>query len=332
MTMPTNPGAVTRARSDSFKRVTGASIGCSAGDLKGLAIAPSTVEDEGGAGGRRERLLATVANSTTNASYLWAASFVAVASLNAVGFGSGADWALSMVSVLETDSFATSLQEGLGMRALVVSDVECVFLTLAPTPLPSPQLQPEKSPGALASASTSSLLAVAVLLASGVAGVVWALKRKTHLESGDDGEADDWVTGGKAQGQGSRNRQPDSGRSTELELVDLAETLGGGEAAFAADPALGARRPTRALRSIAHLDHSGARRPKCSKTRTRTLVSALATAPRRAAAGAPKSGTCPACKRARRPRLPAARTTPPPSSWRVRAARWLTLPAPTSPT
>ena len=260
MTMPTNPGAVTRARSDGFKRVTGASIGCSAGDLKGLAIAPSTVEDEGGAGGRRERLLATVANATTNASYLWAASFVAVASLNAVGFGSGADWALSMVSVLQTDSFATSLQEGLILRALIVSDVVCVFLTLAPTPLPSPQLQPEKSPGALASASTSSLLAVAVLLASGVAGVVWALKRKTHPESGDDGEADDWVKGGKASGQGSRKRQPDSSRSTELELVDLAETLGGGEAAFAADlePALGARRPTRELRSIAHLD-SGAR-------------------------------------------------------------------------
>ena len=230
MTMPIDPGEVTRARTDTFKSVTGNSIGCSAGDLKNIDIATAVVES-GGDSNRRRSLLATDVNGT-NASYVWLPSFVAVSSLSAVGFNTGGDWALSMVSVLETDSFEVSLQEGLMMDSVVVSDVVCIFLTNSPTQAPSPQPKPGSEPGAIANASTSFLLGVVLMVAMGVAGVVWALKRKKHPESGNGLTEDDWVTGVKSESVEKLPNLPGSGRvlSQSLELVDIPAEQPGKEA------------------------------------------------------------------------------------------------------
>jgi serine/threonine protein kinase len=228
MTMSTDPGEVTRARYDRFKSVTGASIGCSAGDLKNIDIATAVVES-GGDSNRRRSLLATDVNGT-NASYLWSTSFVAVSSLSGVGFNTGGDWALSMTSVLETGSFEVSLQEGLMMESVVVSDVVCIFLTNSPTQAPSPQPKPGSEPGAIANASTSFLLGVVLTVAMGVAGVVWALKRKKHPESGSGLAEDDWLSNGKSESSGKSSlhlSDPGSGggvrTSRDLELVELSK-------------------------------------------------------------------------------------------------------------
>jgi len=225
--MSTDPGAVTRARYDTFKSVTGNSIGCSAGDLKNVDITTAVVES-GDDGNRRRSLLATDVNGT-NTSYVWSPSFVAVSSLSGVGFNTGADWALSMVSVLETDSFEDSLQEGLVMDSVVVSDVVCIFLTNSPTQAPSPQPKPGSVPGAIASASTSFLFGVVLMVVIGVAGVVWALKRKKHPESGSGLTEDDWLTdSSKSDSEGkSSTKATDQGSgdgtrtSQDIELVDL---------------------------------------------------------------------------------------------------------------
>ena len=228
MTMPTDPGEVTRARYDSFKSVTGASIGCSAGDLKNIDIATAVVEI-GGDNNRRRSLVATDVNGT-NTSYVWLPSFVAVSSLSGVGFNTGGDWALSMTSVLETGSFEVSLQEGLMMASVVVSDVVCIFLTNSPTQAPSPQPKPGSEPGAIANASTSFLLGVVLMIAMGVAGVVWALKRKKHPESGNGLTKDDWLSSGKSESSGKSSlylSDPESGSgvgiSRDLELVELSK-------------------------------------------------------------------------------------------------------------
>jgi serine/threonine protein kinase len=232
MTMPIDLGEVTRARYDSFKSVTGNSIGCSAGDLKNIDIATAVVES-GGDSSRRRSLLTAGVNGT-NSSYVWSTSFVAVSSLSAVGFITGVDWALSMVSVLETDSFEVSLEEGLVIDSVVVSDVVCIFLTNSPTQVPSLQPKPGSEPGAIANASTSFLLGVALMVAMGVAGVVWALKRKKHPKSGSGLTEDDWLSSGKSESGGKSSLylgDPESGdgvrTSRDLELVDLhMETLG----------------------------------------------------------------------------------------------------------
>ena len=232
MTMPIDLGEVTRARYDSFKSVTGNSIGCSAGDLKNIDIATAVVES-GGDSSRRRSLLTAGVNGT-NSSYVWSTSFVAVSSLSAVGFITGVDWALSMVSVLETDSFEVSLEEGLVIDSVVVSDVVCIFLTNSPTQVPSLQPKPGSEPGAIANASTSFLLGVALMVAMGVAVVVWALKRKKHPKSGSGLTEDDWLSSGKSESGGKSSLylgDPESGdgvrTSRDLELVDLhMETLG----------------------------------------------------------------------------------------------------------
>jgi len=228
MTMPTDPGEVTRARYDSFKSVTGASIGCSAGDLKNIDIT-TTVVESGSDSIRRRSLVATDVNGT-NTSYVWSTSLIAVSSLSGVGFNTGGDWALSMTSVLETGSFEVSLQEGLMMDSVVVSDVVCIFLTNSPTQAPSLQPKPGSEPGAIANASTSFLLGVVLMVAMGVAGVVWALKRKKHPESGSGLTEDDWLSSGKSEFSGKSSlylSDPESGGGAEisrdLELVELSK-------------------------------------------------------------------------------------------------------------
>ena len=227
--MPTDPGEVTRDRNDSFKSVTGVSIGCSAGNLRNTDITAAVVESE--VRSNRRRSLLAVRINETKTSYVWSTSFVAVSSLSAVGFNTGVDWALSMVSVLETDSFADSLQEGLTIDSVVASDVICIFLTNSPTQVPSPLPRPEGEPGAIAGASTSSIIGVVVLVFMGTASVVWALKRKKHPESGSGLTEDDWITGVKSESADKSPNSPRSGRmvSQNVELVEMSRNKFGKE-------------------------------------------------------------------------------------------------------